>query len=613
MNTQPRTDKATSTDAKDAKTQAPPPPQDVRARRLRNRVDETLPSRSLSGFVEKPVNNQASTLRLRNSFATIASGTFSGVLRKYCDIHDLTPAHPHMVFDGARFDALIVEGRIPERDAPWRRALLDIDGEGAALRSRLDAARKAGIPTVLWITDEDKSTPFFAHLMPWIDHIIGQDGPGVPSEKRIAEAHFVDVKAFNPMVNNRHQVDAAAAYLPFLVDGCFELSMDADRATAQALLKPMFDYNWWLTDSSYDLRNDDQKVDPVFRRRFVGSKRGDSMANPLKYASAYFLPAAMAGRRPAHARKRAWEAAASKTCVATDAPDALGDGRWIAIDNPETMARFCTWVADDPVGTAAAQHLAWRDAMSHHTYFDALEMILARIGVRPRLNAPRMPHVNIVIPTIRPDLIPFIFSNIDRQTYPNLSVTIVVNGVPISPEIQRLIDAHPKARVVSMPNDKSIGYCMNFGIDQTDSEYWAKMDDDDVYGDHYISDLMLQRRYVDFDVTGKAGFFMYSEETDTIHSRNFFRHDTPEQQIGGGTFLVKRNENLFPEDVRGYADTLFLAELADSGRKIIAGDPFNFVQVRRADRTSHTWTAAAHQLNMKGPQRAGLNFDCVLI
>ena len=41
------------------------------------------------------------------------------------------------------------------------------------------------------------------------------------------------------------------------------------------------------------------------------------------------------------------------------------------------------------------------------------------------------------------------------------------------------------------------------------------MDDDDLYGERYLSDSVLAASFSDAEVVGKGSFFMYFEESDT--------------------------------------------------------------------------------------------------
>ena len=178
--------------------------------------------------------------------------------------------------------------------------------------------------------------------------------------------------------------------------------------------------------------------------------------------------------------------------------------------------------------------------------------------------------------------------------------------------IARLVRETKGARLCAVPADKTIGYCMNFGIDQVEAEYWAKWDDDDVYGPHFLSDQMLQRKYLDFDVAGKAAIFNYIEEHDAIYLRDGAVRDTLSQHLGGGTLLVRNDGRYFAEDGRGSEDRAFVFLARERGDRVVSGDPFNFIQIRRKDTSTHTWAQGPRAQDLRGPGRAGLSLDGVI-
>jgi hypothetical protein len=218
-----------------------------------------------------------------------------------------------------------------------------------------------------------------------------------------------------------------------------------------------------------------------------------------------------------------------------------------------------------------------------------------------------------VMSTVRPELVPHVLEMFRLQTYENARLTVVANGVAVPVDIARMVQDTENATLCSVPADRTLGYCMNFGIDQADTMYWAKWDDDDIYGPHFLEDQMLQRKYVDFDIAGKAAIFNYFEERDSIHSRNFHLRDTVSTHVEGGTLLVKNENRPFPEGGRGGEDKAFVFMARERGDRIVAGDPFNFVQVRRADRSSHTWTRGAHAFDLRGVGRPGLRLENIIL
>ncbi|MBU2980663.1 glycosyltransferase family 2 protein [Lentibacter algarum] len=576
------------------------------------RVNAYLPAKAFSQHMSNRPPVPVSNLAYRNRVALVAGKAMTKLLQSYCVVQKLQPNTAPDSVGWQDMEVLLISGEILTYDEPWRKALLGLDDEFYQLKRLITQARANQVPVVLWLREEGEGSKLFAHLFDLVDVIFMPEGTPLNGAKMRSMGPVVDVKNFNPVIARPAERRDIAQHAAFLVDGFHEIGMKLGPDAASKMFEPYFDYNWWLTDTSFDVRNADHKIHSIMRRRFLGSLRGTAKARSLKLAQAYHAPGVMFEGRENQVRERCLEAFACKTCVITDKEE-TGLAFAKTAKTPKDLKAALDWILRDTIGSSALQHLAWRDTVQNRTIFEALEAIFEAAEVRPRLNQSKTPLINIVVPTVRPALVPYILKIAEAQTHQNIALSIVVNGADVSDETRALVAAHPIATLYEMPNYKTIGYCMNYGIDQVASDYWAKFDDDDVYGPNYLSDMLLQRKYAEFDITGKSSFFGYFEEDDKIHIRNVHARDAYCDFVGGGTILCKSGTNPFPEDVRGYADTLFFAEAATNGKTILASDPFNFLQVRRADPTSHTWTAGTQQLNLKGPQRNGLDMSGVIL
>lgn len=577
-----------------------------------SKVDSYLPSKAFHKDLKSPEIVHPSTMSFTNRIGLVCGETTARRLGAYCAgvplAADQFPEAP--VFHD--LDVLLIVGEVLTREDPWRAALLDLDGKADHLRRIVRAARQNKVPVVFWLREEKDAIGLFAHLVDLADIVALPPGCAETGRRSIELGAHADVKVFNPVTKDLRATENRAPYLRHLVDGYFDIAMGYGDGVFERWASALLDENWWGTDSTYLLRNNDRKISAALRRRFVGSLQGEELSRALKLARSYVVPGAKIVQRPLHAERLVLNAAASKTVAVTDLADPQID-LVRSIPDPDDLAAFLKWMREDSVGRNAAQHRAWREAVGQRSLFEAIEALLSAADVKPRLNQSPSPHINIVVPTIRPELIPFTLANIDRQVHDNLSATIVVNGRPVPEDIRRLVEAHPLASLLYLPADKTIGYCINLAVDHGAADYWAKFDDDDLYGAHYLSDMMLQRKYADFEITGKGAIFTYFEELDKLHIRRLSTRDSYLHYIGGGTILAKGSEIGFPEDVRGYADTLFLTRAAAEGQRILAADPFNFIQIRRADPTSHTWTAGREELNLLGPSRHGIDFREVLV
>jgi hypothetical protein len=451
----------------------------------------------------------------------------------------------------------------------------------------------------------------FLHLRDAVDAMF------VPSCIAIPGTHPLDagvnVKIFNPLKDDVDAFRDESPLFRFAADGTYELMHDLDAGACAELLGPFLKYNSWLLDTSYRYyQSANIKLDGAWRRRFLGCPDTGPLAFLIKAAHALLLPQVLSASRPVQFRKLMLRAAACKTPVLTDGAGPAAKGL-IRFGDADELTRTLARLQADVVARGGLEQLAWRDALCNHTTFERLETIFAALGVTPEYSESLRPAVNIVMATIRPELIPRALEMFGLQTYANAHLTIVANGVSVPADVMRMIGDTANAKLCTVPGDKTLGYCMNFGIDQAQTEWWAKWDDDDVYGPHYLEDLMLQRKYVDFDISGKAAIFNYIESEDCIYLRNFENRDCQTKHVGGGTLLVRNHNRPFAEDGRGGEDRAFLHLARERGDRIVSGDPFNFVQVRRSERNSHTWALGSHAIDLSGPRRSGLNLDNIIL
>ncbi|HEX4294101.1 MAG TPA: hypothetical protein VHZ29_08200 [Rhizomicrobium sp.] len=543
-------------------------------------------------------------LKLANRIAFIGEGQLCDDLGCFAEVTALRPGGP-----AVPADLLLIAGDWPRAGDPWREALLNASPAATArLRETIARYRSQGVPAALWVTGEAETAGAFLHLKDAVDAVFVPAGADVPGAQVLEP--FVNVKLFNPFSENA-QSRADAAYFRFAVDGVHELSRLGAPEAVLELVKPFLKFNSWLIDSSYHYQVANMKLAAACRRRFIGHVGHAERAALLKMVSGLYLPSALAARRPVSFRKRALEAQASKALVFSDG-DGPADGI-LRFQDAAQLEALLDRVRQDEVGAMVRAHRAWRDAVSHHTVFERLETILAAVKVTPVYNQPPRPRVNVVMPTLRPEHIPFALEMFRSQTWRETALTIVANGVQVPEPIVRQIRETPGASLCAVPQDKTIGYCMNFGIDRADADYWAKWDDDDVYGPHILEDQMLQRKYLDFDVAGKAAIFNYIEERDGVFVRDFAVRDTVSRHLGGGTLLVRNLGRYFAEDGRGAEDRAFLHLARERGDRIVSGDPFNFMQVRRKDSSTHTWARGPRLQDLRGPERRGLSLDGIIV
>lgn len=205
--------------------------------------------------------------------------------------------------------------------------------------------------------------------------------------------------------------------------------------------------------------------------------------------------------------------------------------------------------------------------------------------------------VSIIVPTCRPQNIDLIIINVGRQSYFNLELIVVTQNYS-NEQITIL-----KTKLNSLRNlacfeiieDNSccnLGVRLNNAIERANGSFIAKMDDDDIYFDHYISDAMIPMLCFDCDIVGKKEIFIYLEGQDKTYLKFSEEFNCITDFVAGATFLMRKvifeSIQFNTEKIKG-VDTLLLLRANELGYKIYSSDPFNFIIYRSKNITNHTW------------------------
>jgi Glycosyl transferase family 2/Glycosyl transferases group 1 len=237
-----------------------------------------------------------------------------------------------------------------------------------------------------------------------------------------------------------------------------------------------------------------------------------------------------------------------------------------------------------------------RAVLAHHTYAHRVDQVLAKLGQpgaagsRPALSR----SVSAVVPTNREHEIANILDNIARQAHDETELVLVLHGLDLKQDevrAQARAAGVERLKVVGVDSSVAFGAAMNLGIDAADGAYIAKMDDDNFYGAHYLTDLVAAFDYTEAGIVGKWAHYVWLKASNAVVLRYVDAEHRYERRIQGGSMLIDgalartlRFGNL-PRAI----DSDFLDRAAADGVKIYSADRFNFVSVRGTDRQAHTW------------------------
>lgn len=200
--------------------------------------------------------------------------------------------------------------------------------------------------------------------------------------------------------------------------------------------------------------------------------------------------------------------------------------------------------------------------------------------------------VSIITCTKRPECMKRLFTNYNRQIYKNKELIIILNNNKLElNKYKKAAKQYRNVRIYSMPDHKSLGSCLNYGVKLSKHSFIAKFDDDDYYAPNYLTESMQILLKTNAEIVGKRAHFMKLGDKNLLLFRYYKMANKYVSLVQGATLLVKRHvfsKIAFPNQNRGEC-VKFCADCLAKGFRIYSGSQYNFVAIRKRNSKNHTW------------------------
>ena len=493
--------------------------------------------------------------------------------------------------DGSDF--LLVESLWDGPQSSWRYTMSSGRADDRLL-ALLSAARERSLPTIFWNKEDPTNYERFIATAKAFDWVFTTDQDCLEAYRRdlghsrVANLMFAaQPKLHNPIGSQDFQPSSVcfagswrgdkyperAEHLGFL--------LDAARKSGDVVI---YDRESEYSTSSYPSRFADYIRPALTYKEMLAEYR----------RHAVFLNTNSAEKSSTMLSRRVFELLACGTPVVSGpslAVEEVFDGLVPVVSTEAEAADQLAMLLDDSSNRRKRGHLGYRFVHSQHTYSHRLSEIGDVLEIEA-LSAIPEPPVDWICVSQRPEMIHNLVSNYRRQTYTNARFILVLNSDGYDQaNVENLLSDVPNSRVISVPKEKTLGDCLNIAIAESDSEFFAKIDDDDFYGADYLSDLVLATKYTDASIFGKRSIYALIERDKSLYIRNQGYEFSYTDFVAGGTLLVRRSDvvGLRFEDVLSGTDSLFLRSAVSMGLRVFSTDRFNYVMNRRFDSDSHTW------------------------
>lgn len=537
--------------------------------------------------------------------ATITGERLWHGFRHEAHVFPLTPGNWQAVLRHGGIDLLLVESCWETVTGHWYLAQSGHGRESALLKELLETARAAGVPRVFWNTADHCWHAHYRDIARQFDHVFCADQREAASLRAEGVKAAVLSPAVQPGEFNPVRPAPAGTNTPgqLLFDGIVDLL----RPTAgSAVIRKLLDRGLEAMDShcvvfANRLEDEGEAAENlrgcVTRRHRIAALRDARLLLTLRDSHL----------TQTEQRWRLLESAACRVpIVQLGLPDEGDPGASLvttAADEAALLGVMAEFDADDLKRERAA-HLSWREACTTHTFARRLATIGATLGLAAARAA--APPISIVTPTFRKHRLKDCVASFDRQVYPDKELVIVFNGELAAAEVDEVCADRDDIRVLAVPRERHTGACMNAGIAAARGKYCFKMDDDDLYGAHYVSDMVLHAEALDADVFGKPSRNYAFGTAPQLHRR--VRSQISELcavsaraladatvWMSGNSLSGRRDALLaapFSETLYSAADTAFVMGLGGTDLRVAILDPLNLVTVRNEEGAAHTWNAS---------------------
>ena len=504
-------------------------------------------------------------------------------------------------------DFVFIESAWNGNGGEWKYQLTGDSGLKPDVIALLDECRRRELTTVFWNKEDPPHYDDFLPLAKRCDVVFTSDVRLIPKYRVELGHDRVDVLPFaaQPAIHSPARPARGFAARDIAFAGMYfahkfperRAQMDLLLGAAEAVSNRM---DFGLEIFSRFLGDDERYQFPDgLADRVVGSLPYRSLLTAYKHYKV-FLNVNSVVDSPSMCARRIFEISASGTPVVTT-PSAATK-RFFEQDEvpqPETKSD-AEWTLRALVRSQELRsrivHKAQRRIWNEHTYSHRAMTVMKSIGVD--FDDPLRTTVSAVVSTNRREHLSHVIETHAAQSFAGKQLILVAHGIDVPKDLfaQARDLGIDHFELVRVDATETLGTCLNRGIQASDGQTIAKMDDDDLYGRHYLSDQLAALRYSGADLVGKQAHYLH------LRSRNIVMCRFPEREhrftdlVMGPTLVGARElfrKHQFEERTVG-EDTELQQRLISEGARIYSADRFNFVQVRGDH--GHTWTIDDNEL-----------------
>src|SRR5690606_3205171 len=177
-----------------------------------------------------------------------------------------------------------------------------------------------------------------------------------------------------------------------------------------------------------------------------------------------------------------------------------------------------------------------------------LEPFARTVGEAIGISLPdTQPSVATLLVTNRPARLREALTGISNFRFPRVELVLGAHGSSFDDvDLDSVVGSWSESnglpvRVLRLPDEMSLGECLNRAADSTGASVIAKVDDDDIYGPHYLDEAVDVLSLSNADLVGKATFAVLLERSDDLVLQSVGKENAEVSYVPGASFVMPRS------------------------------------------------------------------------
>jgi spore maturation protein CgeB len=486
-------------------------------------------------------------------------------------------------------------------DSTWQYQLTNIEKKPRSkIRELINYCKEKKLKTVFWNKEDPANYRIFIETARLFDYIFTTDKAIIHKykknlgyDKSVFALPFAAQPVIHNPVNSSYKDKENVAFA-----GTWYRKRHAGRQKElEMILKAAKPFGLSIFDRMYEYTKSNYYHFPAqFQENIIGCLDYSTMSAAYRMFKV-FLNVNTVNDSPSMFSRRVFEILASGTNVLST--DSFGIRRMFKKIVPicrsaDDVKEKLRHLLDDREYSQRLSLLGIRKINKLHLYRHRFEYLITILGLTKNegKNNIEKNGVSVITPTNRPQFADNIFANYQKQKYTAKELIIILNKDSLNlKEWEEKAKAYQNVTVYQLPEEKTLGECLNFGVGKSKYSYVSKFDDDNYYAPYFLTDLMHAFNYTDADIVGKGTYFSYLEGKRLLALR-FPGYENRFVKFLSGSALIIKKEVLdrvkFINKSQG-EDTAFIKECVNNGFKLYSTDKYNYACVRRPNPNEHTW------------------------